>query len=82
MTVTVYSKPDCVQCNYTKVHLDRNKVHYNVIDVTQDGEALKMLQDKGLIPGTMPVVKVDHGKQIEWWQGFKIEKIRGLNANS
>lgn len=79
MNVTVYSKPDCVQCTYTKRELDRNSVPYIEIDVTQDAEARKLLQDRGI--AQLPAVCVDHDTAYEWWSGFKLDKIRGLALN-
>lgn len=76
ITVTVYTQPNCVQCHYTKQLLDRNRVPYTEVDIDADSGLREQLRDRGFT--SMPVVKVDHGKQVEWWNGFKIDKIRGL----
>lgn len=73
--VIVYSKPDCVQCHYTKVQLERNHVPYNEIDASPGTDAAKMLQDKGF--QSLPVVVTEH----ETWQGFKLDKLRGLHQS-
>ena len=39
MTVTIYSKPDCVQCNATYQMLTRKNIPFSVIDITQDEQA-------------------------------------------
>src|SRR6478609_7613778 len=43
MSITVYSKPACVQCDATYRALDRKGVEYSVVDITQDAEALEMV---------------------------------------
>jgi glutaredoxin-like protein NrdH len=72
MTVTVYTKPACVQCDATKRTLDKLGVAYEAIDVTANQDAYDMLVEKGF--RAMPVVNADD----EWWSGFNPEKINGL----
>ena len=36
MTVTVYSKPMCVQCDATKRALDKAGLPYDTVDITED----------------------------------------------
>lgn len=77
MTLTVFSKPDCVQCDFTKRELDSKSLEYNEIDVTVDEEARKMLQELGITQ--LPVVRIEHPfNDVEWWSGFRIEKLRAL----
>ena len=45
-TITVYSKPQCVQCDATKRWLDKKSIPYTLIDITEspeDAEAIKAL---------------------------------------
>jgi glutaredoxin-like protein NrdH len=72
MTVTVYTKPACVQCDATKRTLDKLGVPYEAIDVTTNQDAFDMLVEKGF--KAMPVVNAGD----EWWSGFNPEKINGL----
>lgn len=75
--VTVYSKPDCVQCRFTKRELEAKSLAYNEIDVTQDDDARKLLQDMGI--SQLPAVRVEHPQSdVEWWSGFRVELIRAL----
>lgn len=39
-TVTVYSKPNCVQCTATTRELDKREVSYTVVDLTTSDELL------------------------------------------
>lgn len=72
MTVTVYTKPNCVQCDATKRSLTKLGIEFNTIDATQDEKVYNMLVEKGF--KAMPVVNADD----EWWSGFNPDKINGL----
>ena len=41
MTVTVYTKPACVQCNATYRALDKKGIAYQSVDISQDPAALE-----------------------------------------
>lgn len=77
---TVYSKPDCPQCDMTYLKLDREGITYNVIDITKDPEALKIVRE-GLGYLQAPVVYVSPDLH---WSGFKPDQIvalaRSLNS--
>jgi glutaredoxin-like protein NrdH len=72
MTITVYTKPSCVQCEATKRSLDKLDLDYETIDVTTDEVVYEMLVEKGF--KAMPVVNANG----EWWSGFQPDKINGL----
>ncbi|MFA5592665.1 MAG: glutaredoxin-like protein NrdH [Micavibrio sp.] len=69
MTVTVYSKPACVQCNATYRALERAGVPYNVVDLSEDGAALAHVQSLGYRQVPVVVAGGDH------WAGFRPDKI-------
>ncbi len=52
MTITIYSKPACVQCNATYRALDRQGIAYQVVDIEQDAKARQNRGIPGLSPGT------------------------------
>ena len=39
MTITVYTKPACVQCNATYKALDKQGIAYEIVDISLDAEA-------------------------------------------
>ena len=55
--ITVYSKPNCMACNFSKKYLEDKGVEFKEINVFEDKEALAMLRDKGY--SQMPVVDVN-----------------------
>ncbi len=72
MTITVYTKPACVQCDATKRTLDKLGLEYNTIDATTDDAVYNMLVEKGF--KAMPVVNAGD----DWWAGFNPDKLNGL----
>lgn len=72
MSVTVYSKPSCVQCNATYRALERQGVEFRVVDLSEDQAAFDMV--RGL--GYMQVPVVVAGEQH--WAGFRPDMISAL----
>ena len=74
MTVTVYTKPSCVQCNATYRALDSKGIEYEVLDLSVDENALAQVKELGYLQA--PVVITDEGH----WSGFRPDKIDELAA--
>jgi glutaredoxin-like protein NrdH len=72
MTVTVYTKPSCVQCNATYRALDSKGIEYEVLDLSVDESALAQVKELGYLQA--PVVITDEGH----WSGFRPDKIDEL----
>ena len=58
MTVTVYTKPACVQCNATYRALDKKGIAYEVVDMSQDPAALERVRALGFMQA--PVLSLIH----------------------
>ncbi|MCB4207412.1 glutaredoxin-like protein NrdH [Arthrobacter sp. UM1] len=76
MSVTVYTKPACVQCNATYRALDKKGVEYTVIDVTEDSAALEHVRSLGYMQAPVVETADDH------WSGFRPDKIATLSQSS
>lgn len=76
MSVTVYSKPACVQCNATVRALDKKGITYNVIDMSQDMEALEQVRAMGYMQAPVVMAGEDH------WSGFRPDKIAELSTQA
>lgn len=72
MSITVYSKPNCVQCTATYRALDRAGINYDVVDMTEDFSALDMVKEMGYLAAPVVVAGEDH------WSGFQPDKIAAL----
>ena len=70
MTITVYSKPMCVQCDATYRALDKQGLDYEKIDVTRDAEALEYIKGLGYQQAPVVMVGDDH------WSGYRPDRIR------
>ena len=78
MTVTVFSKPSCVQCDATKRRLDKLDIPHEVIDVTEDHAALSRVTSWGY--QQVPVVHVKTSTGEHHWAGYRPDLINGLVA--
>lgn len=72
MSVTVYSKPSCVQCAATTRALDAKGIGYELIDLTADDSAMAFVQQLGYRQA--PVVVADDLH----WAGFRPDMIARL----
>lgn len=72
MTVTVYSKPACVQCTATIRALDAKGISYDVIDLTADDEAMSRVQLLGYRQAPVVIANGQH------WAGFRPDMIARL----
>lgn len=72
--ITIYSKPNCVQCNATYQALERKNIPYQVVDLTEDDDALQFVHQLGY--QQVPVVVADQ----EHWSGFRPDMISRLLA--
>ena len=72
MSITVYTKPACVQCDATKRLLTKLELEFETVDITENQDAFEMLIAKGF--QAAPVVNAGD----DWWAGFNPEKINGL----
>ncbi len=72
MSITVYSKPACVQCTATTRALDSAGLSYDVIDLTQNEDALATVEELGYRQVPVVVAGDQH------WAGFRPDKIGGL----
>jgi glutaredoxin-like protein NrdH len=74
MGVTVYSLPNCVQCDSTKRMLKKNEIAFEEVDMSQDPIALEMVKSLGYTSAPVVIADEDH------WSGFRMDKIQNLSA--
>lgn len=72
MTITVYSKPACVQCTATTRALDRQGLDYTVVDISADAEAYSTVEGMGYRQVPVVVAGERH------WAGFRPDMISAL----
>ena len=72
MTITVYSKPSCVQCNATYRALDKAGLQYEVVDITEDSDARDYVMSLGHLQAPVVVVDGHH------WSGYRPDQIKAI----
>jgi glutaredoxin-like protein NrdH len=72
MKAIVYTLPVCVQCDMTKRMMKRNGIEFTEVDLSQNPEALEMVQ--GLGYQAAPVVIAGDKS----WSGFKPDLVNSL----
>ena len=76
MSITVYSKPACVQCNATYKALDKTGLAYDVIDISTDADARDYVMALGYLQAPVIVVGDEH------WSGYRPDRIKSLVAKA
>lgn len=71
--VTVYSLPNCVQCDSTKRLLTRSEVAFEEVDLSQDPDAMAMVRELGYTAAPVVMAGEDH------WSGFRPDKLATLS---
>lgn len=77
--LTLYTNPNCVQCDATKKFLNERNTRYEVIDLSTD--ELAMAAVKGLGYRQAPVVFARYPNGTEQhWTGFRPDLLAGYVA--
>ena len=69
MSITVYSKPMCVQCDATYRALDKQGLDYTKVDLTEDPSALEFIKGLGYQQAPVVIAGDDH------WSGYRPDLI-------
>lgn len=72
MSITVYTKSRCVQCDATKRALNKSGIAYDLVDLTEDELALEQVKALGYAQAPVVVTSNDH------WSGFRPDKLKEL----
>lgn len=76
MSVIVYSKPSCVQCNFTKRTLNKLGVEFEEVNITENEEGRERVAELGFVQ--VPVVDFNG----EVFSGYRPEKLEKLSKSS
>ena len=72
MTLSVYSKPQCVQCTATYKALERSNIEFQIFDVTEDQDAYETVKNLGYLQAPVVIAGDEH------WSGFQPDRIAAL----
>ena len=76
MSITVYTKPQCVQCGATIKALDKAGLEYTLVDIAADAAARDYVMALGHLQAPVVVTDSDH------WAGFRPDRIKNLAAHA
>lgn len=82
-TVTVFTKPSCVQCTATYRALKKDGIPHQSVDLTVDETALDQMKALGFQQAPVVVHTDADGNVVDSWSGFnptKIEELKVLAA--
>ena len=68
--ITVYTKPNCVQCTATFKALDKAGITYVKVDISVDAEARDYVMALGYLQAPVVVAGDEH------WSGFRPDRIK------
>ncbi|MFE0442418.1 glutaredoxin-like protein NrdH [Aerococcus sp. NPDC058936] len=71
--VTVYTKPNCMQCNFTKKYLTEKEIEFQTIDVTESEEALAEVKGMGF--QAVPVIVAENEEAFYGFQPDRLAKL-------
>lgn len=69
MRISLYTTPNCPQCRISKKMLDEAHVKYDLIDLTQNAEAMSRVTELGYSAAPVVITENNH------WSGFRYEKL-------
>lgn len=72
LVVTVWTKPNCVQCMQTLKVMDAEGIQYRTRRLDKSPKAVARFLEMGLMAA--PIVETDTKR----WSGFRVQKIRSL----
>ena len=72
MKITVWSRPNCVQCEMTKKQLDKLGIKYEEMNLEDHPLCLETFKAQGFM--SAPIVTTD----TKTWSGFRLDKIKSL----
>ena len=71
--IILYSKPNCMQCNFTKKYLTEKEIEFQTIDVTESEEALAKVKGMGF--QAVPVIVTENEEAFYGFQPDRLAKL-------
>jgi len=75
VTITLWTKPNCVQCMQTKKEFDKRGIIYRERRLDKSPKAVQRFIEIGLVAA--PIVESDDRR----WSGFRLGKIQSLESH-
>jgi glutaredoxin-like protein NrdH len=72
MTITLWTKSNCVQCTQTAKEFDKRGIIYKTRRLDKSPKAIQRFLDLGFM--SAPIIETDDRR----WSGFRLDKIKSL----
>lgn len=72
MKITVWTKPQCVQCDMTKKTMTKLGIDFEELSLEEHPLVMDTFKAKGFL--SAPIVTTD----TKTWSGFRLDKIKSL----
>ena len=76
--LTVYSKPRCMDCMYTKMYLEQNKIKYENVDIEANSGEFELLKHYGFTSLPVMVIDDEFSDPNKVWMEFQVDKLERL----
>lgn len=76
MKLTLYMRPLCPPCTYTKEYLKNQQIEFTEVDITENKKAIEILRYHGY--QSVPVVSINDFE--ESWSGYDLNKLKRLKS--
>jgi glutaredoxin-like protein NrdH len=76
---TVYTKPQCSQCDKTKEYFDTKGITYTAVDITEVPAALAYITEE--LGYTQAPVVVNNSDDQDHWAGLRRDKLVQAHMN-
>lgn len=70
---SVYTKPDCPNCDKTKAYFDARGITYTAVDITENSAALEYIT--GELGYSQAPVVVNNADDQDRWSGLRRDKL-------
>jgi glutaredoxin-like protein NrdH len=74
MQITVYTNTNCVQCEQTKIWLNKHNIDFDTKMLADSPEIQPLIEERGF--ASAPIVTAGNLA----WSGFRIDKLKTLVA--
>ena len=74
--ITIYSNPNCVQCENTKRYLTLKEIPFESKMIQDSPEIFSLIEEKGYKAAPIVVTETDS------WSGYRLEKLSALSEGA
>lgn len=82
LTVTIHTKPDCVNCDRTEQFFIRSGIPHTIAPLEETGAIRDLITRHGYTSAPVVTVTDDTGRLLEHWAGLRPDRIVALTTRT